>query len=212
MIWQPEFTDKTLSRKPGAVQTPPETWDAGIPGFILDYNLFASAYRPTEGDKSNNINTYGTAGLNVQSWRLRSDYQYEQTQTDNQHKSTGSIARTYLFRPLPTLGARLTLGESDLSSSIFDGFSYTGAELSSDDRMLPWELRGYAPQINGMAQTHATVTVSYAGRVIYQTKVAPGPFIITDLNQSVQGTLDVKVTEEDGRVNSFQVSAASTLF
>lgn len=52
--------------------------------------------------------------------------------------------------------------------------------------MLPWELRGYAPQINGMAQTHATVTVSYAGRVIYQTKVAPGPFIITDLNQSVQ--------------------------
>ncbi|MWC58110.1 hypothetical protein GQE78_25885, partial [Escherichia coli] len=22
MIWQPEFTDKTLSRKPGAVQTP----------------------------------------------------------------------------------------------------------------------------------------------------------------------------------------------
>ncbi|EOT8214847.1 fimbria/pilus outer membrane usher protein [Escherichia albertii] len=192
--------------------TPPETWDAGIPGFILDYNLFASAYRPTEGDKSNNINTYGTAGLNVQSWRLRSDYQYEQTQTDNQHKSTDSIARTYLFRPLPTLGARLTLGESDLSSSIFDGFSYTGAELSSDDRMLPWELRGYAPQINGMAQTHATVTVSYAGRVIYQTKVAPGPFIITDLNQSVQGTLDVKVTEEDGRVNSFQVSAASTPF
>ncbi|KJW23161.1 hypothetical protein UN89_23575, partial [Escherichia coli] len=24
MIWQPEFTDKTLSRKPGAVQTRPE--------------------------------------------------------------------------------------------------------------------------------------------------------------------------------------------
>ncbi|RXB46432.1 PapI protein, partial [Escherichia coli] len=22
MIWQPEFTDKTLSRKPGAVQSP----------------------------------------------------------------------------------------------------------------------------------------------------------------------------------------------
>ncbi|OKW49430.1 transposase [Escherichia coli] len=23
MIWQPEFTDKTLSRKPGAVHSPP---------------------------------------------------------------------------------------------------------------------------------------------------------------------------------------------
>ena len=78
--------------------------------------------------------------------------------------------------------------------------------------MLPWELRGYAPQISGIAQTNATVTVSHSGRVIYQTKVAPGPFVITDLNQSVQGTLDVKITEEDGRTNTFQVSAASTPF
>ncbi|MDU7734715.1 MAG: fimbria/pilus outer membrane usher protein, partial [Citrobacter freundii] len=62
------------------------------------------------------------------------------------------------------------------------------------------------------AQTNATVTVSHSGRVIYQTKVAPGPFVITDLNQSVQGTLDVKITEEDGRTNTFQVSAASTPF
>lgn len=78
--------------------------------------------------------------------------------------------------------------------------------------MLPWELRGYAPQISGIAQTNATVTISQSGRVIYQKKVPPGPFIIDDLNQSVQGTLDVKVTEEDGRVNNFQVSAASTPF
>ncbi|VDZ04475.1 fimbrial usher protein [Escherichia coli] len=48
--------------------------------------------------------------------------------------------------------------------------------------------------------------------MIYQKKVPPGPFIIDDLNQSVQGTLDVKVSEEDGRVNNFQVSAASTPF
>ncbi|WP_425401661.1 transposase, partial [Escherichia coli] len=35
MIWQPEFTDKTLSRKPGAVHLPSElrkslTWDRGM--------------------------------------------------------------------------------------------------------------------------------------------------------------------------------------
>lgn len=191
---------------------PPSTWSEGVPGFLLDYNLFASTYRPDEGDKTENVNTYGTAGINAGPWRLRSDYQYSQTKTDGHSDSNGSISRTYLFRPLPAWGARLTLGETDLSSNIFDGFSYTGAELASDDRMLPWELRGYAPQISGVAQTHATVTVSHSGRVIYQTKVAPGPFTIADLNQSVQGTLDVKVAEEDGRVNTFQVSAASTPF
>ena len=145
-------------------------------------------------------------------WRLRSDYQISQNRNEKNTQTTRSISRTYLFRPLPSLGAKLTLGETDLSSNIFDGFSYNGAALASDDRMLPWELRGYAPQISGIAQTNATVTVSHSGRVIYQTKVAPGPFVITDLNQSVQGTLDVKITEEDGRTNTFQVSAASTPF
>ena len=175
-------------------------------------NLFASNYRPQDGSSSTNLNAYGTTGINAGSWRLRSDYQLNNTDSEDSHEQSGGISRTYLFRPLPQLGSKLTLGETDFSSNIFDGFSYTGAALASDDRMLPWELRGYAPQISGIAQTNATVTISQSGRVIYQKKVPPGPFIIDDLNQSVQGTLDVKVTEEDGRVNNFQVSAASTPF
>lgn len=186
--------------------------DHGVNGLLFDYNLFASTYRPDRGKSTENINSYGAAGLNMGAWRLRSDYQVSQNRNDENTQTTRSISRTYLFRPLPSLGAKLTLGETDLSSNIFDGFSYNGAALASDDRMLPWELRGYAPQISGIAQTNATVTVSHSGRVIYQTKVAPGPFVITDLNQSVQGTLDVKITEEDGRTNTFQVSAASTPF
>lgn len=192
--------------------TPPSTWKEGVAGVLMDYNLFASSYRPQDGSNSTNLNAYGTAGINAGAWRLRSDYQLNQTDSDDNHEQSGEISRTYLFRPLPQLGSKLTLGETDFSSNIFDGFSYTGAALASDDRMLPWELRGYAPQISGIAQTNATVTVSHSGRVIYQKKVLPGPFIIDDLNQSVQGTLDVKVTEEDGRVNNFQVSAASTPF
>ncbi|ALR78102.1 fimbria/pilus outer membrane usher protein [[Enterobacter] lignolyticus] len=191
---------------------PPATWDDGVAGFILDYNLFASTYRPQEGSHSDNLNAYGTTGLNAGAWRLRSDYQLSQTRSDDSTETAHAISRTYLFRPLSSLGAKLTLGETDFSSDIFDGFAYTGASLISDDRMLPWELRGYSPQISGVAQTNATVTVKHSGRVIYQTKVAPGPFLISDLNQSVQGTLDVDVAEEDGRVNTFQVSAASTPF
>lgn len=191
---------------------PPATWNDGVAGLLLDYNLFASTYRPHDGGHSENLNAYGTSGLNMGAWRLRSDYQLSQTHSEDSTENTHNISRTYLFRPLSAIGAKLTLGETDLSSDIFDGFSYTGMSLVSDDRMLPWELRGYAPQISGVAQTNATVAVKHEGRIIYQTKVAPGPFMISDLNQSVQGTLDVEVTEEDGRVNTFQVSAASTPF
>ncbi|WP_252401643.1 fimbria/pilus outer membrane usher protein, partial [Escherichia coli] len=92
-------------------------------------------------------------------------YEVDQAGRDGNRGQAGEISRTYLFRPLPQLGSKLTLGETDFSSNIFDGFSYTGAALASDDRMLPWELRGYAPQISGIAQTNATVTISQSGRV-----------------------------------------------
>lgn len=191
---------------------PPSTWDNGVAGVLLDYNLFASHYQPNSGSSTDNANAYGTAGANLGAWRLRSDFQYNQTHTDGGSEHDGRFSRVYMFRPLPALGAKLTLGETDFQSAIFDAFTYIGASLISDERMLPWSLRGYAPQISGIAQTNATVTVSLSDRVIYQAKVPPGPFVIQDLNQSVQGTLDVKITEEDGRVSTFQVSAASVPF
>ncbi|MDA6229751.1 hypothetical protein OSK88_23975, partial [Escherichia coli] len=51
MIWQPEFTDKTLSRKPGAVHTPSElakklnipAFDAGV--FICDHQNILKYHR-----------------------------------------------------------------------------------------------------------------------------------------------------------------------
>ncbi|MFO6485119.1 fimbria/pilus outer membrane usher protein [Escherichia coli] len=36
--------------------------------------------------------------------------------------------------------------------------------------MLPWELPGYAPQISGIAQTNATVTISRISHVVCRKK------------------------------------------
>lgn len=75
--------------------------------------------------------------------------------------------------------------------------------------MLPPDLRGYAPQITGVAQTNAKVTVSQNNRIIYQENVPPCPFSITNLFNTLQGQLDVKVEEEDGRVTQWQVASNS---
>lgn len=45
--------------------TPPELWDHGIAGAFLDYNLYASHYAPHQGDNSQNISSYGQAGVNL---------------------------------------------------------------------------------------------------------------------------------------------------
>jgi hypothetical protein len=65
------------------------------------------------------------------------------------------------------------MGQYDLSSDLYDTFHFTGASLESDEQMLPPDLRGYAPQISGIAQTNARVTVSQNGRTLYQTSVSP---------------------------------------
>ena len=75
--------------------------------------------------------------------------------------------------------------------------------------MLPPDLRGYAPQISGIAQTNAKVTVTQNSRTLYQTTVSPGPFTIADLGTTLQGQLDVTIEEEDGRKSTFQVGSAS---
>ena len=87
---------------------PPSTWDIGVPGVLLDYNLFASHYQPNSGSNNDNANTYGTAGANMGAWRLRSDYQYTQSHTDAGSEHNGRFSRVYMFRPLPSIGAKLT--------------------------------------------------------------------------------------------------------
>ncbi|MFP1454850.1 hypothetical protein ACLB1O_14970 [Escherichia coli] len=53
--------------------------------------LVASSYRPQDGSSSTNLNAYGTTGIMRRAWRLRSDYQLNQTdsQDDNDEQSGG---------------------------------------------------------------------------------------------------------------------------
>ncbi|MFJ2988911.1 fimbria/pilus outer membrane usher protein [Collimonas sp. NPDC087041] len=197
---------------------PPAGWSNGVDGLMLDYRVIANTRRSNLDGSSNQVNTissYGTVGANVGTWRLRADYQAQNSSGDQSFGSsnkTFQLNRLYAYRALPQIRANLTLGESYLSSDVFDTFALRGVTLSSDDRMLPPNLRGYAPLINGVARTNATVTVSQQGRVLYSTKVSPGAFSIQDLNSAVQGTLDVTVLEEDGTEQKFTIATAAVPF
>ncbi|EIP3426855.1 fimbrial outer membrane usher protein StdB, partial [Salmonella enterica] len=192
---------------------PPSRWSDGVAGAVLDYNLSANRFMPQQGNSSTSYSLYGTAGFNLGAWRLRSDYQYNRYDSGNGSvQSDFYLPQTYLFRPLPSLRSKLTLGQTYLSSAIFDSFRFAGLTLASDERMLPPSLRGYAPQISGIANSNAQVTVSQNGRILYQTRVSPGPFVLPDLSQNISGNLDVSVRESDGSVRTWQVNTASVPF
>ncbi|WP_455871740.1 outer membrane usher protein [Serratia proteamaculans] len=198
-----EYTDENWD--------PPSRWDQGIAGMLFDYNVNAQTVRQSQGQNNQSLSGNGTTGANLGAWRFRADWQAQYDHTTGQNSNSQQRwdwSRYYLYRAIAALRAKLTFGEDYLSSSIFDSFRYTGASLVSDDNMLPPNLRGYAPEVTGVAKTSAKVTVSQQGRVLYETQVSAGPFRIQDLNSATMGKLDVRIQEQDGSVRTFQVDTA----
>ncbi|WP_395607359.1 outer membrane usher protein [Pseudomonas sp. B22129] len=190
---------------------PPSRWDDGVPGLLIDYNMTAQTSHQKNDRTRNNLSGNGTVGANAGAWRLRADWQgrVDQDRSDSSgRRQQLEWSRYYAYRAIPQLQARLIVGENYLYSDLFDSFRFTGAALNSDESQLPPNLRGYAPEVVGVAKTNAKVIVSQQGRVLYETLVAAGPFRIQDLNDAVTGRLDVRVEEQDGSVHTFQFDTA----
>ena len=192
---------------------PPSRWDEGIPGLLFDYNVNArSQHQQRDGSRGYSLSGNGTAGANLGAWRLRADWQANldhQTGSGQSTQKQLDWSRYYAYRAVPALRSKLTLGENYLDSGMFDSFRFTGMSLVSDESMLPPNLRGYAPEVVGIAKTNAKVTISQQGRVLSETTVAAGPFRIQDINDAVTGELNVRVEEQDGEVQEFVVNTAN---
>lgn len=191
---------------------PPSRWENGISGLLLDYNINTNLTKPQTGNQNQSASASGTVGANIDAWRLRADYQAQYNHTTGSDLSSSQRfdwSRVYAYRAITSMMAKLTLGEDYLSSDIFDSWRFTGATLASDESQLPPKLRGYAPEVTGIAKTNAKVSITQQGRVIYETTVAAGPFRIQELNGATSGQLDVRVEEQDGSVQTYQVTTAS---
>lgn len=193
-----------LNKTPRGYVNPKEL-DSGVSLGFANYtaNYYHVAY--SEGDTKDRDSIWLSlnGGINLAGW------QYKQLSNMNWDKEGGvdwNNIRRYVQRPLPALGSQLSGGQLITNGRFFSGMSYDGISLSTDDRMLPDSMRGYAPVIRGVATTNAKVSVKQNGLEIYQTTVAPGAFEINDLySTSYSGDLNVTVTEANGSVSQFTV-------
>nr|WP_132454370.1 fimbria/pilus outer membrane usher protein [Paraburkholderia sp. BL8N3] len=184
----------------------PDQWDQGVNAGFLSYN--ANTFR-TGGSGIDSTQTYLglNAGVNVGAWHFR--HQSSVTSATRQSTQFDNIA-TYVQRDVDKLRAQLTLGDAYTTGEVFDSVSFRGAQIATDDRMLPESLRGYAPVVRGTADSNAHVTIRQNGQVLLETNVSPGPFEINDLySTGYGGDLVVTVTEADGRTKTFTVPFAS---
>ncbi|WP_233623021.1 fimbria/pilus outer membrane usher protein [Citrobacter amalonaticus] len=185
---------------------PSSMWDSGIPALMLGYNM--NGYE----SKNNNYESksfYASidSGLNIGGWYLRHNGSWNWTQEQG---GKYSVLNTYVQRDVPVIMGRMSAGQLNTSGQLFDTVPVTGAEVASDERMLPQSQRGYAPEIRGVAKTNAKVTIKQNGQRIYETTVSPGAFVISDLYPTgYGGNLDVTIEEADGTQQNFSIPYSS---
>ncbi|OQD51087.1 fimbrial assembly protein [Enterobacter cancerogenus] len=188
---------------------PPEMWDEGITAAMLNYSLSGSNNRARNGNGSDSNSQYANLrpGINIGPWRLRN---YTTWSRDSNGNDKWDTVYTYGQRAIIPLKAQLTTGDSSSPADVFDSIPFRGAQLASDDDMMPDSLKGYAPVVRGIARTNAQVVIRQNGYQIYQSYVAPGAFEITDMYPTGgAGDLDVTVKESDGSEQHFTVAFAS---
>lgn len=188
---------------------PESQWDNGIPSLLLNYSL-SGANTVARGNNSSDSHSQFAnlrPGINLGPWRLRN---YTTWNRDTQGESKWDSVYSYVTRDIAFLKSQLILGDSTSPSDVFDSVPFRGAQMASDDDMIPDSLKGYAPVVRGIARTNAQVTIRQNGYVIYQTFVAPGAFEITDMFPTGgSGNLYVTVRESDGREQQLVVPYAS---
>ncbi|WP_151979796.1 fimbria/pilus outer membrane usher protein [Acinetobacter guerrae] len=192
---------------------PPALWEEGVNGGFIDYSANFSFTDEDDSTKRTYLSTNGTVGVNLGAWRVRGDfnaiYQKREDDGSNKEQHNFDFNRFYAFTSLKDISSVLTVGENYFYSDVFESWQYSGVSLESDDRMLPPKLVGYAPEIIGVANTNATVTVRSQDRIVLETTVPPGPFRIQTLDSGVRGVLDVTVREENGEEKKFSINTAS---
>ncbi|MDU2716690.1 MAG: fimbria/pilus outer membrane usher protein, partial [Klebsiella michiganensis] len=183
---------------------PPELWDHGINAGLLNYNFTGNNVHNDVGGSSNYAYLNLQSGLNLGAWRLRDNttWSYSSSSSSSSSSTTNENKwqhiNSWLERDITLLRSRLTLGDSYTNGDVFDGINFRGAQLASDDNMLPDSQKGFAPVIHGIARGTAQVSVKQNGYEIYQSTVPPGPFTINDLYAAGNGgDLQVTIKEAD---------------
>jgi outer membrane usher protein len=188
---------------------PPEQWEEGISAALLNYSMTGASNYARNSTVQDSDSQYVNLrpGLNYGPWRVRNYSTYNRS-SDGQDK--WDTVYTYVQRNIVTLKSQLTLGDSSSPSDVFDSIPFRGAQIASDDDMMPDSMKGYAPVVRGIARSNAQVIIRQNGYVIYQSYVAPGAFEITDMYPTGgSGDLYVTIKEADGSEQQLVVPFAS---
>ncbi|QJU26261.1 fimbrial biogenesis usher protein [Escherichia coli] len=179
-----------------------ESQRGGTAGLI-NYTLLSSRseYSGQQSDYSQaTLNT----GINIADWMLRGGHIF--TRMDGRNEV--SRIYTYAQRSLVDYKTLVQLGEINTNNPLLSGAAIYGIQFSPDNDLVPQQNNAVVIGIANTAQ--ARVEIRQQGTLIYTTLVPAGPFELTNVPVvSTRSDLNVKVTETNGQIRNYTVTAAS---
>ncbi|ELT3439711.1 PefC/AfrB family outer membrane usher protein [Escherichia coli] len=183
-------------------KTDPARWDYGVNGGRLKY------YGNFNKNVHNDFNVFGNldAAINMGRWVLSSNVNV----SHSDHKTEFTSSDLTLSTAISQVQGDLLVGKSQTRTELFSDFNFYGAALRSNSNMRPWESRGYAPEISGIAATPSRITVTQNGYTVYSKMIPAGPYRLDDLRPMGNGELVVTVEDESGH-KTVQIYPVTTL-
>ncbi|WP_342601552.1 fimbria/pilus outer membrane usher protein [Proteus terrae] len=182
---------KALIKKENYI-TDKKDWDNGITALFSQYSYSIKHHQNKALDQKLNLQT----GLNFNAWRIRSQNSFYW----NKNRYQSKLSSIYTYRQINSFSALFYGGKFSPTTRILPTDKIIGFQLISNNLISSNNLYANKPIIEGIADTEAQVVIKQGDKVIYESTVPPGPFIINSLPILGSEKLSLEVKEADGRI------------
>ncbi|OTG65074.1 fimbria/pilus outer membrane usher protein [Acinetobacter silvestris] len=181
----------------------PKLFDKGVNSSFISYN-----YNTNHNNEKNTQYLSLNGGVNLNGWYFR-----HQGSFDSEDSSLGTYRsnENVLHTDIVPIYSRLSLGQFSTQNYQLESLPIIGAQIASDQTMLPWLQQTYSPVIENVANSNAVVKVYQNGIKIYERTVPAGPFKITDLGSVGNGSLMVEIVENSGEIKTYTMPLQQNL-
>ncbi|MBG6027284.1 fimbrial biogenesis outer membrane usher protein [Proteus mirabilis] len=169
-----------------------QDWDDGITALFTQYSYWIKYHQKKSPEQKLNLHS----GINIGTWRVRSQSGFNWRKDSHQSK----LSSIYAYRQINSFSSLFYGGKFSPTTRILSNDKIVGFQLISNNLIANNTLYANRPVIEGIADTHANVIIKQDDKIIYETTVPPGPFLLNSLPSIGSEKLTLEIKETDGRV------------
>lgn len=169
-----------------------QEWDDGINALFTQYSYWIKYHQKKSPEQKLNLHS----GINIGAWRVRSQSGFNWRKDSHQSK----LSSIYAYRQINSFSSLFYGGKFSPTTRILSNDKIVGFQLISNNLISNNTLYANRPVIEGIADAYANVIIKQDDKIIYETTVPPGPFLLNSLPSIGSEKLTLEIKETDGRV------------